>query len=336
MKKTILLPLLFFFCANLNLFAQEMTIYDRLNEEGYNYWFYTPDKDTINESNIKPLVVFLHGQSLTGKNINNVLRYGTLDALRRGRDIDAYVIAPQNPGGRWVPSKVLDIVDWALANYDIDSCRVYVLGMSLGGFGTINVASAYPDRFAAAMALCGGGNDPNYESLNKIPLWILHGTADRDVKIKDSDEVVKGMRSVQKPERLIYNRLKGKNHSILARCFYMPQTYQWLFSHSLNDSARVLCNDYEIVDKDFNTAYNDLSSPSWNKIKLIDKREKKSASRAYDVDETGGGSEYYKVRSGDTLSSIARRHHTTVNKLCKLNSIKQTTILQIGRRLRIR
>lgn len=312
--------------------AQQMETFDRINDDGYNYWLYSPDS-IRNDSVTKPLVVFLHGQSLCGSNINNVLRYGTLDALRRGREIDAYVMAPLNPGGRWAPAKVLNLVDWAIANYPIDSCRVYVLGMSLGGFGTINVAAAYPDRFAAAMALCGGGNNPDYSALCKIPLWILHGIADRDVKIRDSDEVVKGMRNVCKPERLIYNRLKGLNHSILARVFYMPQTYQWLFAHSLADSARTLCMDYEITKSDFSTAYSDLSSPSWNKIKRIDHLNKKTSAG---TQEELSGSSYYKVKSGDTLSSIAKRHHTSVKKLCQLNGMKETSVLQIGRKLRIR
>lgn len=313
------------------LCAQQMETFNRINDDGYNYWFYSPDS-VVSDSVRKPLIVFLHGQSLCGRNINNVLRYGTLDALRRGRDIDAFVLAPQNQGGRWVPSKVIDLVDWAIENYAVDSCRVYVLGMSLGGFGTINVAAAYPDRFAAAMALCGGGNNPDYKALCQIPLWILHGTADRAVKIRDSDEVVKGMRSVCKPERMKYNRLKGLNHSILARIFYMPQTYQWLFAHSLNDSIRRLCVDYEITKTDFSSAYNDLESPTWNHIKRID-HLKLASSKAYnDVAESA----YYKVKSGDTLTGIARRYHITVKKLCQLNGIKETTILQVGRKLKIR
>lgn len=317
-----------------NLLAQQMEALNRLNDEGYNYWFYTPDT-TDTQKTLKPLIVFLHGQSLCGRNINDVLRYGTLDALRRGREIDSYVVAPQNPGGRWDPKKVIDLVDWAIDHYSVDSCRVYVLGMSLGGFGTINVASTYPDRFAAAMALCGGGNDPNYENLCKIPLWILHGTADKAVKIRDSEEVVQGMNKVCKPERMMFDRLKGKNHSILARIFYMPQTYQWLFSHSLSDSARVMNRDYSIVDKDFTTAYNDLTSPSWQKIKLI-RSITKSGGKNSSQDEDYTGTQIHRVRQGDTLSAIARRYHTSVSKLCRLNGIKETSILRLGQKIKVR
>lgn len=311
----------------LPLFAQKMETLQRVNDEGYNYWFYTPD---TNSSQKKPLIVFLHGQSLCGQNMNNLLKYGTIDAIRRGRDIDAYVIAPLNPRGRWVPAKILELVDWSIKNHPVDSCRVYVLGMSLGGFGTINVASAYPDRFAAAMALCGGGNDPNYPNLCEIPLWILHGTSDKAIKIKDSDEIANGIRKECDAKRLIYDRLKGKNHSILARIFYMPQTYQWLLSHSLNDTNRSVCRDYSIDASDFNSAYNGLSSPSWNGIKYT------SHVTSSDAPAQKSNASYHKVRNGETLSSIARKHHTSVKKLCRLNGIKQSSILRIGQKLRVR
>lgn len=361
--------------------AQQMETHEKLNAEGYNFWFYTPGgkshratdhfvqptdtlaADTLvvdtlaavaqaadslvqelpndgmlQQKELKPLVVFLHGQSICGGSIKNVLRYGTLDALRRGRDIDAFVVAPHNPGGRWVPSKVLDLVDWAIENYPVDSCRVYVLGMSLGGFGTINVAAAYPDRFAAAMALCGGGNNPSYPNLNRIPLWILHGTADRAVRISDSDEVVAGMRKAGKPERLLYNRLKGKNHSILARCFYMPQTYKWLFAHSLADSARTICKDYDIVDADFGRAYSDLHEPTWSHIREVNHmqndRYERGNRKGGGRSDNGGGSGVYTVRKGDTLSGIAHRYHTNVARLCRLNGLKRTSTLRIGQKIK--
>lgn len=334
--------LLFLLCLlpALATHAQRMESFDRLNDEGYNYWFYTPDTLlAANDSAAKkPLVVFLHGQSICGTRINDVLRYGTLDAIRRGYQLDAYVVAPQNPGGRWAPSKVLDLVDWAIANHEVDSCRVYVLGMSLGGFGTINVAAAYPERFAAAMALCGGGNNPSYENLHKIPLWILHGTADRKVKIRESQEVVKGMQQLAKPERMMFTRLKGQNHSILARIFYMPKTYQWLFAHSLADSARTMNRDYSITVADLQTAYHDLHSPTWEQVANVNHMtapqpiDSRSARQA--ADDTNA--QYYKVRKGDNLSKIAKRHHTSVRRLCQLNGIKETKVLQIGQRLRVR
>lgn len=241
----------------------------------YNFWFYQPD--SITSANPKPIIIFLHGASLCGNNLERVRHYGTIDAIERGRKIDAYVVAPQNPGGSWSPSKVMKIVDWVLENNPADSSRVYVMGMSLGGYGAIDVAAAYPDRIAAAMSFCGGGTAKNTAELNKVPLWIIHGTADRAVSVNESDKVVNSMRAAdQSTPRLIYDRVKGMNHSQPARFFYLQQSYDWLFSHSLNDQGRPVAKNFDITSK-ARSAYAGLShGTKHKKAKAIKSKSKRS------------------------------------------------------------
>ena len=91
----------------------------------YNFLFSYPDSnkpksdsltpDSIH-AHLHPLVVFLHGSSLCGNNLDRVRRYGPIDAIEKGRRIDAFVLAPQNPGGAWRQEKVMKLVDWALEN----------------------------------------------------------------------------------------------------------------------------------------------------------------------------------------------------------------------------
>ncbi|MGY6484729.1 prolyl oligopeptidase family serine peptidase, partial [Vibrio parahaemolyticus] len=78
-----------------------------------------------------------------------------LRAIERGKDLDAIVVAPQTSNG-WNPDKVIDVLDDVLKDYPADEHRVYICGMSMGGYGTLDVAGKYPDRFAAAVAICGG------------------------------------------------------------------------------------------------------------------------------------------------------------------------------------
>lgn len=200
------------------------------------------------DTKMKPLVIFLHGASLCGNDLNKVRRYGTIDAIECGRDIDAYVIAPQNPGGAWNPKKINKIVKWVEENYaNMDTTRIYVLGMSLGGYGTLDYAAAYPGQTAAAMAFCGGSTAKNLGDLNQVPLWIIHGTADRAVSVKESDRVVEAMKQADpKTPRLIYDRFEGMNHSTPARYFYLPSTYEWLFSHSTTDRDRPVSERFDI------------------------------------------------------------------------------------------
>lgn len=224
---------------------------------GYNFWFYNPEKEPDSLAHF-PLLVFLHGASLCGKNMEKVKKYGPINAIAKGRCIDCYIVAPQNPGGAWDPKKVMDIVDWTIQHNNVDTTRIYIYGMSLGGYGTLDVAASYPERIAAAMAICGGASVKDLSGLSKIPLWIIHGTADRAVSIKESDRVVDAIKATGNDSRLIYTRLKGVDHGRPARIFYLGETYDWLFSHSTRDPDREVCRDYDITLESLQHAYQDL------------------------------------------------------------------------------
>lgn len=245
-------------------------------KDGYNFWLYNPDVADVEDA--KPVIIFLHGASLCGNDLNKVKRYGTIDAIEKGRDIDAYVIAPQNPGGAWSPRKVMNVLDWVSDNYNIDYDRVYVIGMSLGGYGTIDVAATYPDRIAAAIAMCGGSSVNDLSGLNDVPLWIIHGTADRAVTVSQSDKVVSAMREAageSGTERLVYNRVPGMNHSKPARMFYLDESYDWLFGHTLKDHTRKIQPTFAI-ESAMGRAYNGVKATKSKKRSSVTSRRSAS------------------------------------------------------------
>ena len=287
---------------------------------GYDFWLYLPDDYSTSEK--KPLVLFLHGKSLSGHNLNLVRNYGCIDAVSRGRKIDAVIVAPQTSGA-WQPAKVMEVVDWVKKNYTVDMDRFYVIGMSMGGYGTLDFVATYPDEVAAAMALCGGATVPELCGLNEVPLWIIHGTADTAVPVGCSDMVVEAMAECGDTTRLIYDRFKGVNHTRLARVFYLEETYDWLFSHRLTDSLRAVDKSVEITAETLKTAFDDLTRS--NQVKVIDARNPNEAER-----------QYYIVKKGETLSSIAVENNTTVSILCKLNKMKKTDVLRAGKKLRVK
>lgn len=357
--------------------AQRLSAHRGTVKKAYNYWFYTPsqkpqpgsvvvpvhepdstslydvpsvtdsaswDLEVVSQPPVipavsgKPLVIFLHGASLCGSNLARVRRYGTIDAISRGLKLDAYVLAPQNPGGAWNPAKINRIVDWALDNYDIDSTRIYVLGMSLGGYGTIDYAAASPSRVAAAMALCGGGTSKTLGNLNQVPLAILHGTGDRAVPWTASQAVVNAMQAAGDTTRLIYRLLPKQSHGALARYFYIPEVYEWLFQHTLLDTTRTVNRDYyfgiDVTDNAFRRLKK-LDQPL-----LVDDSHKASSTKgastkgasSAEVDESSTG--VHVVKSGDTLSRIAKLHRTTIAHLCAANNISRTSVLRIGQKIR--
>ena len=262
LKHYFLIAICLLFVISTPSFAQrtnygEFSIHKELNTVGYNFWLYTPNDYEPNGHPL-PLVIFLHGASLCGNNIQKVRRYGVLDAIDKGKIIPTLVVAPQNPGGAWNAQKLNDLLEWTKRNYNVDDTRVYVLGMSLGGYGTMDFVGAYPEKIAAAMALCGGCSLRDVSPLGKVPLWIMHGTADRAVSVKQSQIVVEKLQEGGNDKLLRYNWLQGGSHGILARLFYLQKTYDWLFSHSLQDNPRTIDKHFDITPEDIQQTYQEL------------------------------------------------------------------------------
>lgn len=319
--------------------------------EGYDFWVNIPEGCAPADSVKVPTIIFLHGKSLSGNNLNTVLRYGCLDALKYNLDIPALIVAPQSPGGSWVPGKVMDVLEWVEGHYPVDTNRVYVFGMSMGGSGTINFTGTYPDKVAAAIAMCGGGHLKDYSGLKNVPLWVIHGYNDEAVSWKNSQKVVDGLKAAGDTTRLHYDFIKGVNHSILARVFYMQDAYDWLFRHSLRDSTRAASRDCSMSLSKLENAYRPFYGQKKKVLTVLDydketgelKKSDRPSSAGGEPSGTGGtagtaaGSpKYITIKEGDCLSKIAQREHTTVDKLCSLNGISRNSVIRAGKKLRVR
>lgn len=353
-------------------------------KNSYNFWVSVPDTYEEQKGTI-PVVLFLHGASLRGTDLSRVRRYGPLDAISMGRDINAIIIAPQNPGGAWNSYKVLDILNWVCKQYDVDTNRIYLIGMSLGGFGTIEFLANHAEKIAASMELCGGTIRKDLCKLNTVPLWIIHGTADRAVPVSRATEIYESMKKCGPTDLLRLDKWAGVNHGDLARLFYLKETYDWLFSHSKADNPRQVNKEIKLSKEDMSRAYKDITRGSnvitvkaYSRKKqdpddmrrtddgddeVVDSKQagqpltapeapsanqtvqkpdqnmqpaSKPAAQQQTANKPTSTAKYHTVKQGDTLYAIAKKYHTTVDKICKLNKIKETTILQIGRKLRVK
>jgi predicted peptidase len=255
MKRLVLLLLLAVSCFG-SMQAQDLYAYRDTVKEGYNFLLYLPPGiDTCQQE--LPLILFLHGKSLSGTDLNQVLRYGTIDAVKRGLPLDAVVIAPQTEVVGWVPERLEKVVDFVFDKFPCDTNRFYVIGMSMGGWGTLKMVHRYPDRIAAALAMCGGYDEPSISGLSEVPLWIIHGFRDTVTRVSYSADLVKKMYDSGQGERLIFDQ-PACGHSELARVFYLPDLYNWLFSHNLQDKMRPVNLGYTITEKKMNAAYSQL------------------------------------------------------------------------------
>ena len=149
-----------------------------------------------------PLAVFLHGAGERGQDNERQLIWGagTFIKEENRKDYPCFVIAPQCPEEkRWVdvnwdlmkhvmpekPSEnmalVMELIDQVIDKYPINKRRIYVTGLSMGGYGTWDLISRWPDKFAAAAPICGGGDENQASKLINMPIWVFHGSDDRTV-----------------------------------------------------------------------------------------------------------------------------------------------------------
>jgi predicted peptidase len=194
----------------------------------YNFWLNLPDTSVLNHQ--PPVLIFLHGKSLSGTDLNRVRKYGVIHEMDKGRKIPAIVIAPQVASGSWSPDKILEVLQYVQKTYQTDTNRVYVCGMSLGGYGTFHFAGKYASKITAAVALCGGGNQKDACNLASIPLWVQHGNRDEAVPVRYSREMVAAIKECNAGKNLIYTEIAGANHGALERIFRSDEMYNWLFA----------------------------------------------------------------------------------------------------------
>ncbi len=215
-----------FICLlSLTTFAQPKAILDKTT---YQFWLNEPK--VVQDKN--PLIISLHGRSLSGTNIDRVKRYGALKGIEKGLDIPAYLVAPQLPSGPWNADKIDEIVSYMIANYNIDESRIYVTGMSLGAYGTMKYASKYPERIAAAIAICGGGEEREACALTNIPIKLIHGDKDFIVPLRESKKIMTAIQKCDKAAPVELQVVKGGTHGSVEDLYRHIDLYNWLLEHS--------------------------------------------------------------------------------------------------------
>ena len=138
------------------------------------------------------------------------------------------LVMPQCPTNTfWVAriESILKFIEQIIEEYDIDENRVYLTGLSMGGYGTWYTAMARPKLFAAIAPVCGGGMAWNSSMLKKIPIWAFHGVEDKAVKVSQSDEMVEKLESIG--ANVKYSRIEGVGHNVWVNA-YTEELLEWL------------------------------------------------------------------------------------------------------------
>lgn len=235
-------------CAPVELWGEltEQRMTREVAGQRLQYWLYTPlNGESATDS---PLLLFLHGSGERGDDLERVKVHGPPALIDREEALAGlFVVAPQCPENEWWQSDTLvalvgEVIE---AHPRVDPERVYVTGLSMGGYGTWQLIVDYPDLFAAAIPICGGGEpnrlnpdpDPEFEptfriesleGVRDLPIWAFHGEDDAVVPLAETLLLVEALRELGSDVRL--TTYPGVGHDSWTQTYARPDVYEWLLA----------------------------------------------------------------------------------------------------------
>ena len=186
-----------------------------------------------------PLILFLHGSGERGDDLTKVKIHGPPKIVEQQKDFPFIVVSPQCPEQQWWTDNLdtlINLLDEITTRYNVDNDRVYLTGLSMGGFGTWALASRYPERFAAIAPVCGGALQYNAYSLVNVPIWIFHGAKDTTVPVSRSQEMFDIIKKRGGDVKItIYPEAY---HDSWTQTYDNPELYNWFLEHKLSDRKK--------------------------------------------------------------------------------------------------
>jgi predicted peptidase len=190
---------------------------------------YTGDKEF-------PVILFLHGAGSTGDDGQKQIKGGIAKAIRDKKEKFPFItIFPQAHTRGWNATNAngknaIGILEEVQKEYKTDKKRVYLTGLSMGGFGTWNFAAAYPDKWAAIAPICGGGNPATAAKFKDVPCWCFHGDADKQVSVELSRKMIKALKDAGGNPK--YDEYPGVDHNSWDRAYANAELYTWFLKHT--------------------------------------------------------------------------------------------------------
>jgi predicted peptidase len=180
-----------------------------------------------------PLMLFLHGAGERGDdNLDLVKKHGPPKLVDEKKDFPFITLSPQCPTGKfWNPRQMAKLVDHVANTYSADPQRLYVTGLSMGGFGTWSLLAEYPGKFAAAIPICGGGDPATAEKMKGTPIWVFHGAKDTAVSLSRSEAMVEALKKVE--GNVKFTIYPDAGHDSWTETYSNPEVYKWLLEQKL-------------------------------------------------------------------------------------------------------
>lgn len=186
-----------------------------------------------------PLMLFLHGAGERGKDLAKVAVHGPPKLVKDRPDFPFILISPQCPAGQsWSDDTLLALLDQVIKKHRVDPRRVYLTGLSMGGYGTWSLGLKYPDRFAAIAPICGGGDylpillpgQGKQAALKQLPVWVFHGAKDQGVPLSESERMVNALKRIGN-QNVKFTIYPEADHDSWTETYQNKELYDWLLQH---------------------------------------------------------------------------------------------------------
>ena len=175
-------------------FSRTLTIEQRLN-----YLLFLPREYEATSGKTWPMILFLHGAGERGTDLKRVMVHGPVKQAGQVAGFPFIVVSPQCAEGQtWDNGPLIGLLDEVISLHQVDTNRIYLTGLSMGGYGCWNLGGAFPERFAAMAPICGGGSpitiklagEDHKARLRQLPVWACHGARDSVVPLEESERMV--------------------------------------------------------------------------------------------------------------------------------------------------
>lgn len=177
-----------------------------------------------------PLMLFLHGAGERGDDLEVVKKWGPPKIASSDSSFPFILISPQCPKEqRWNPKLLAHLVDEVAGELSVDKSRMYCTGLSMGGYGTWAMLAEYPNLFAAAIPVCGGGDPNSVRKFTHVPVWAFHGDADETVPVERSQQMVEAIKAAGGSVK--YTEYEGVGHNSWSQAYSTKEIYSWLMEH---------------------------------------------------------------------------------------------------------
>jgi predicted esterase len=178
-----------------------------------------------------PLVIFLHGSGESGSDLEKVKTHGPPKLVAAGKKFPFILVSPQaqHPFD-WEPDNLYHLLVYIKQKYRVEGSRIYLTGLSMGGFGTWALAMRHPEEFAAILPICGGGDTTDAWKLRHTPIWCFHGALDQSVPVARDEQMVNAVRQYNPSAR--FTVYPDADHNSWERTYNNDSVYEWMLAQT--------------------------------------------------------------------------------------------------------